>query len=121
MGIKWFLLTVLIVAITACGNGGKTGTQFGQKIPANLQVVKLEQIVSDPFSYDQKEVILEGNFAGICCESDFFYKEGLETVEISPQGFPSPKLTVGTPVRIHGIVKTSSDRIRIEARGVEVK
>lgn len=119
-----FLMLLLALSITQCGcadHAKSNKIQFGQAIPENVELVKLKQIMEEPATYNNKEVLLEGQFAGICCESDFFYKEDFETIELSPQGFPSPKLIVGTPIRAYGIARVSGDRIRVEVKGVEVK
>lgn len=122
---------IVIFAITLVVTGIAVGlvevegkTKYGKPIPDNIKVVKLKEILKNPKEYKNKEIVLEGNFAGICCATDFNYKEGIEMLEVYPKGFPVPKLDKGKPIRVYGIVKTIEKEhieIYIEAKGVEVK
>ena len=128
--VAMFLAVVL--ALAGCGKGK---VRYGEAIPDNVKVVKLKEIVDNPEQYKGREVVLEGNFNGACCPTDFNYKEGLEGCEVYPQGFSNPKLDKGKPIKVYGIVrsiqkKTGDDdegkeekqhEIYIEAKGVEVK
>lgn len=118
--LKWFILILLVVPITGCSNSKITGAQFGEKIPSTMGIVKLAQLSLNPTSYNQKEIVLEGTFGGICCDTDFFYKEGMDMIEVSPKDFPSPKIVIGTPIKIYGVVRAVGDKLNVEAKGVEV-
>jgi hypothetical protein len=90
--------------------------------------------VENPILFKDKEVVLEGHFGGVCCGSDFFYKEGLLTIEAYPRDFNNPKCELGNPIRVYGTVKVMEKiveaqkgveqneyHISIVARGLEVK
>ncbi|MEM5799954.1 MAG: hypothetical protein QXZ43_04810 [Candidatus Aenigmatarchaeota archaeon] len=130
-----FFVTVLFLLPLGCRE-----SKYGQAIPANIKVVKLKEIIKNPENYKDKEVVLEGNFGGICCAADFNYKEGSEVVEVYPKGFSIPKLNRGKPIRIYGVVRTikkmveanedtkegtnnqeKSQEVYIEAKGMQVK
>ena len=129
------VLLVLSTTLMLIGWGkGKSG--YGEAIPNNIKVVKLEKILQNPKEYKDKEVILEGNYGNYCCASDFVYKEGLEAIEVYPKGFPTPKLDRGKPIRVYGIVRSVEKAVEskekskeqeehhevyIEAKGVETR
>ncbi len=134
--LKRGILVVMFLSVTAVtltlAGCGKDKVRYGEAIPGNVKVVKLKKIIESPKEYKDKEVVLEGNFGGICCPTDFNYKEGLEMVEVYPKGFPNPKLARGKPIRVYGIVRSIEKRIEqeeeegyhqiyIDAKGVEVK
>ena len=130
---------MLFLAMTLTLLGWDKGkTRFGETIPDSVEVVKLEEILKNPQEYKDKEVVLEGNYGNYCCASDFVYKEGLEAVEVYPKGFPTPKLKMGTPIKVYGIVRSIEKKaeakeakekeeeeehheVYIEAKGVEAK
>lgn len=135
---KTGFLVVVFVAVTLALTGcGKNKVWYGEAIPDNVKVVKLKAVLEAPKEYEDKEVVLEGNFGGVCstsCATDFNYKEGLERVEVYPKGFATPKLDKGKPIRVYGVVrsiekKTESKEekeeerheVYIEAKGVEVR
>jgi len=117
--------------------GHSQGEQMGEPFPEHVQVVMLKQILGNAQAYKNREVILKGNYGYYCCPSDFSYKEGLETVEVAPVGFDTPRAKPGRPVRIYGIVRLSEKRqeieeekeqeetegshVHIEAKGMEFK
>lgn len=132
------VLIVLFLAMTLTLVGwGEGNARYGEAVPNNINVVKLEKILQNPKEYKDKEVILEGNYGNYCCASDFVYKEGLEAIEVYPKGFPTPKLDRGTPIRVYGIVRSIEKRaeseggekkkeeehheVYIEAKGVETR
>lgn len=122
------------VALTGIVEGAD---QYGQAAPEGVGVVKLKEIVENPKAYKGKEVALEGNFGGICSDGeDFYFKEGLEIVEVVPKGFPMPRFNKGKPIRVYGVVKSiekkekeekgkekgeEHNEVSIEAKGVEVR
>lgn len=127
------IVAFLVVTLTLAGCG-KGKARYGEAIPNNVEVVKLKVILENPDAYKGKEVVLEGNFGGVCCPSSFNYKEGLEMVEVYPQGFSNPKLDRGKPIRVYGVVrsiekkveskkgeKEEQHKIHIEGKGVETK
>jgi len=123
----------LILSLMLFTGWGKK--QAGESIPSNLPVTKLKDIAQNLQAYKDQEVVLDGNYGFYCCPDDFSYKEGLESVNISPSGFESPKGKLGQPVMIFGIVRMGkSDSLEreeeageghhdyyIEGKGVEFK
>lgn len=128
--VKKNISTMVFLAVILTFVGCRKGkSQYGQAIPDKVGVVKLKEITENPGQYKDKEVVLEGNFGGVCCATDFNYKEGLEMVEVYPKDFPNPKLDKGKPVRIYGIVRSivkkgesgEEHQVYIEAKGVKAK
>lgn len=134
---KWILVMLLLITTLTLVGWGKGKAHYGEIIPDTVKVVKLKEILENPKQYKDKEVVLEGNFCGVCCATDFKYKEGLDMVEVYPKGFSNPKLVMGKPIRLYGIVRSIEKGVKseaeseekeeehhevyIEAKGVEVK
>ena len=79
--------------------------QFGETIPPTATKVTLAELVAKPESYEGKDVVVEGYFAGACGDGDFFFKDKFEIIEADP---PKPEvcsLKKGTPIRLYGLVK----------------
>lgn len=116
---------ILAIVLTAGVADAKTKARLGQPIPDKVNLVKLSQILQNSSEYKDKEVVLEGNFAGTCCGGGFFYKEGFDVIEIYPKGFSNPRLIIGKPIKIYGIVRVIArwgvDMLYIEAKGLEIR
>lgn len=128
-------LAVLLGAVSVTAKTKK----MGKRIPEKATVVKLSDILKAPEKFKDKEVILQGTYVNYCCATDFVYREGLESVEIYPQGFLTPKLDKGKQMKVWGIVRVREREegeqqetrknakeeehaeIIIEAEGLEVK
>ncbi len=123
----------LILSIIGCNSKSQEAkAQTSQKQPEEPKtskhqsdIVKLKDIMDNPKVYKNKEVVLEGNFGGICCASDFFYKEGVDSCEVYPKGIQAPKAAIGTPIRLKGTVKATQKgeeyQVHIEATEVTLK
>lgn len=94
---------------------------LGKPIPQDVPRVKLQEILKSPEQYKDKDVVLEGNYGFYCCAEDFSYKEGTDSVEISPAGFENKQLKPGTPVRIWATVRVRRGDVHPEAKGMETK
>ncbi len=134
------LVLGLIVLLSLPAAGWAGGKRYGQPIDPKVSVVKLKDVTGSPAAYQDKDVVLDGMYGFYCCPGDFSYKEGLETIAVSPAGFASPKGKPGQPVRIYGTVKigkrpeeererqnegseeaSSDGDVYLEAKGVEFR
>lgn len=123
----WLVVFLLLVSIRAGTVEGKG--LYGQAAPDNATVVKLKEVSENHQAYRDKEVVIEGFYGGECAGcAGFYLKERLETIEVYPQTFKSPRLDKGKPIRVYGIVriiggakKEGTPKIVIEGKGVEVK
>lgn len=101
--------------------------QIGQPIPKDASTVKLAEILKTPAKYKGKELVLQGNYGSMCCASDFNYKEGLDGIEISPNGFEDwKKIKKGAPIKVYGkinVIERSGGEtiVQMEAKGMETK
>ena len=112
------LAVSLGLGISACSKSG----QYGERIPGDMPIVKLKDIASNAKAFKDKEVLLAGNYGGVCCPSDFTYKEGLEGVEVTPKGFASPNVDTGKPMRLYAVVRLGKQgEFFLEAKGVELR
>lgn len=130
----WMGVFMVSLALTGTVEGKD---RYGQALPKGVEVVKLKEIVENPKAYKGKEVVLEGNFGGVCSDGeDFYFKEGLEIVEVVPKDFPMPKFKKGKAIRVYGVVKSiekkekeekgkekgeEHNEVTIEAKGVEAR
>lgn len=100
---------------------------MGKALPKNVELTKLSEILKAPKKYKGKEVVIQGNYVARCCPTDFIYKEGLDSIEISPKGFDQwGSIKRGTPVRVSGTInvieRDGGDKIvHMDASGLETK
>ena len=97
------LFVGLLSAAVAVGCGQTN--LHGQPILSNVDQVTLAQVLKDPATFKDKEVVLQGNYGGHCCPTDFNYKEGTNAVECYYPGFDVPHSKPGRPVQIHAVVR----------------
>lgn len=103
------------------------GEKFGEAADPKVPQVKLAEIMKNPAAYKNQEVVLEGNYAGHCCPTDFNYKEGVHGVECYYPGFNVPKTKAGRPVKIYATVRVRQQeddkepQVHLEAKGVQFK
>lgn len=118
--LKTFFLLSVLFLLTGCGEK-KTGVD----IPGNTEIIKLSEIIKDPIKYNEKKIILEGNFFITCadagCEDDFTLKEGINSIMVMTKGFTIPKIAQGQPVKVYGLLKSTTENPYIQALGLEVK
>jgi len=100
----------------------KTGKGYGEKIPENISITRLSQIIDSPEQYNGKQVLLEGIVSGQCASlCEFFYKEGAHTVTIFPHKFNLPRLEKGSKVKVYALVTAGEERVVLSAHGLMVK
>ena len=82
--------------------------------------VKIAELLRDPKAYAGKEVSVNGTFSGICCESDWFLKDGVDTIEVySTKMCPMPsKSKVRSKVTVIGTVMVRGDQPAITSKEV---
>lgn len=87
-----------------------------QKDEDKISQITLQELLENPTIYKNKIVIIEGIFAGICCATDFFLKDGNNKVEVYIQDkVPMPpKSKVGSRIKVTG-------KVKVKRRGKEVK
>ncbi|MBI4333676.1 MAG: hypothetical protein HY673_20625, partial [Chloroflexi bacterium] len=79
--------------------------RFGQAIDPQAIRVTLAELVAHPETYEGKNVVVEGEFAGRCGDGDFFFKDQFELIEADPPQPEVCKLKKGTKIRLYGLVK----------------
>lgn len=135
-------IPLVVIAMGMFLSGCGKQERLGQPIPSDVPTAKLAQIMKNPAAYKDKEVVLQGNYAGHCCATDFIYKEGLNGAEVYYPGFSVPQGKSGRPVKIYsivrvrGVVKEESEKtekgevenkeskeiqVYLEAKGVQFK
>lgn len=96
------VLGVLLAA--GCGQGA--GRQrFGQAIDPQAVKVTLAELIAHPETYEGKNVVVEGEFAGKCGDGDFYFKDRFELIEADPPQPEVCELKKGTKIRLYGLVK----------------
>ena len=134
------LLVVLLLGASSLGLVAGCGKKelHGQPIPSDVPAVTLEQVMKDPTAFKDREVILQGNYGGHCCATDFNYKEGTNAAECYYPGFEVPHTQAGRPVKIHAVVRVrdkheeagkqvaegraeTGPEVYLEAKGVQFK
>lgn len=116
----WLAVFLLLASIRVGPVEGKG--LYGQSAPGSVTTVKLKDVSENHQAYKDKEVVIEGFYGGECggC-AGFFLKDSLETVEVYPQTFKSPRLDKGKPIKVYGVVRVAKTKIVIEGKGMEVR
>lgn len=84
--------------------------------------ITLAELTKSPSAFAGKEVVVTGIFSGICCATDFYLKDGLETIEVSAgtRQCPMPsKSKIRSKLRVRGVVKIHGDAVMIEGREIK--
>lgn len=117
-----WMLPGLVLAI-GCQTAA-AGQRYGQEIDPKAPKVTLAELVAKPDTYEGRDVVVEGQFAGKCGDGDFYFKDKLEIIEADP---PKPEVNLlkkGTAIRLYGLVKVRRDAgdpsVHIVGKGVEV-
>lgn len=87
-------------------------------VPLSAKPVKIAELLRDPKAYAGKDVAVNGTFSGICCETDWFLKDGVDTIEVySTKICPMPsKSKVRSKVTVVGTVMVRSDHPAITSK-----
>lgn len=117
-----WILPGLVLAI-GCQTAA-AGQRYGQEIDPKAPKVTLAELVAKPDTYEGRDVVVEGQFAGKCGDGDFYFKDKLEIIEADP---PKPEVNLlkkGTAIRLYGLVKVrrgaGDPSVHIVGKGVEV-
>ena len=105
-------------AVLSVGYSGRIG-RYGKPIPSDIPKATLAGILNDPAAFKNREVVLDLSYGSYCCPDDSTCKEGLEGVEVVPEGFPSVKAKTGRPVRVYGTVRVGNRPEEHEEAGKE--
>ena len=96
--------------------------RLGVDIPADATVIKLQTVVDDPAAWDGKTIVMQGLVSGQCASlCEFFFRDGLHTATIYPQGFKFPKLKRGKPVTIYTQVISGEENVVFSALGLKME
>jgi len=95
---------------------------LGVDIPEDEPVVKLETVIENSAAYDGKTIVMKGLVSGQCAAlCEFFFRDGLHTATIYPQGFKFPKLKRGKPVTIYTQVISGEEKVVFSALGLKME
>ena len=115
-------LTVLaVVLLGACGRTSSQNeavvektTSTAAKADSSPQAkrVTIAELLRDPKAYSGKEVEVKGVYSGICCEDDWFLKDGTDTIEVyATKICPLPsKKKIQSKVTVIGTVVVRSNQ-----------
>lgn len=121
----------LAVALWGCGRSqpedqgrAEKSTPMAAAPSAEAQAVAapkaatIAALLREPKAYAGKEVSVKGTFSGICCESDWFLKDGMDTIEVySTKMCPMPsKSKIQSKVTVVGTVMVRNDHPAITAK-----
>lgn len=124
------LVTALMAAfVVYTGSTAAAGTQrYGDPIDPKAPRVTLANLMAKPDAYAGQYVVVNGNFAGKCCGSDFFFKDKLDMIEVTPPGNGKQcmLLKAGTPISLYGRVnviqrENEAPIVSMEGKTVEVR
>lgn len=115
-----FFIFVLISAITVAG--ARAEVQLGVEIPESQSAVRLDAVIKNPAEYNGKVIVLKGIVSGQCASlCEFFFRDGIHTATIYPQGFNFPKLKRNNPVTIYAQVISGEEQVIFSALGLKME
>ena len=128
MRAKHTITTFICAAVMiASPQSLRAGERVGEAIDANAPKITLAELLAKPNDYAGKAVVLEGNFGGKCCESDFFFKDKVDMIEVTPPADAKMSFKVGAPIRLYGDVNVRQEKdakeatVTVAAKGIEAK
>ncbi len=102
-----FAALMTAAVLWGCSKGKET---IGQPIDPQAKVVRLQEVLSNPQAYDGQTLVIEGNFSGVCCASDFIYKDGLASTEVLvSKECPMPEAKAGSRMKVLGTVLVKTE------------
>lgn len=119
-----FAVMLIAAGQTAAGPAKKTAAKAAkantpaEKKAAEPKAAKIADLLREPKAYAGKEVTVKGTFSGKCCESDWFLKDGVDTIEVySTKMCPMPsKSRIRSKVTVIGTVLVRGDHPAITAK-----
>lgn len=80
--------------------------------------ITIAELLRAPKAYSGKDVEVRGVYSGICCEDDWFLKDGMDTIEVyATKMCPLPsKEKIQSKVTVIGTVMVRSDHPAITAK-----
>lgn len=99
-----------------------SGLQLGAGIPVSEPATNLADIMENPSKYNGKKIVMNGFVSGQCASlCKFYFKDGVHTVTIYPEGFKFPKLEHDKKVTLYSQVVSGEERIVFSALGLKMK
>ncbi|AQQ71244.1 hypothetical protein SMSP2_01610 [Limihaloglobus sulfuriphilus] len=113
---------ILAAALFIAGCGEKETEQYGSAITSQ-ETVSVKEILSEPESFTDKPVVIEGEIAAVCPSGCWFdlNSDGLEIhVDIKPSGFEIPQKQ-GSQAAVEGTVELTGGQVNFIGTGVRIK
>lgn len=118
--LAFLLILNLTLILSGCGRRGTK--QYGQKI-SSYNLTEVGAILSEPDSFNNKSVTIEGNIIRECptgCWFDVKDEAGIIHVDINPSGFAIPQ-KVGKTVTVEGKILVQDGQPTLIGKAVEIK
>jgi hypothetical protein len=118
----WIIILVLSFIIFWCNApDSDKPLRLGVEVPKTELIVKLADVIENPDAFNGKKIVMNGVVFGQCGSlCDFFFKDGIHTVTIYPQGFKFPKLEHDKPVTIYTEIIKGDGKLVFLALGIEI-
>jgi hypothetical protein len=117
--------SIIAIALVTFGihvSEARAELRLGAEIPETEPVVRLESVIQTPAEYDGKTIVMKGMVSGQCAAlCEFFFRDGIHTATIYPQGFKFPKLKKNKPVTIYTQVISGEGQVVFSAIGLKME
>ena len=85
VSMSFLFIGLISIIISSCN---RENIDFGEKIPQDVQRVKLSEVLNNPLDYNSKKVVFEGILSSQCpALCDFSFKDDTGVVTMFPQQF----------------------------------
>lgn len=119
--LAFFVTAVMLMGCSPSGSDA-FGLQLGVAIPESEPVASLAAVMENPSEYNGKTIVMKGIVSGQCsalCE--FFFRDGVHTATIYPEGFKFPKLELNKPVTLYTQVISGEGQTVFSALGLKME
>lgn len=115
---------ILLLSIAGLALGCSSDKKIGMDIPSGITPSKLSEVLKEPAKYNDKQLVLEGNYGKCCaegCDDEFFLKEKMNFVKVMLKDSTLTNIPEGKPIRVYGTFKTTVESPYFQAVAVEIK
>ena len=117
-----FLLSLIAMTVGFNISSARAELLLGVDIPADEPATPLADVMANPAEFNGQTVVMKGIVTGQCASlCEFFFRDGMHTATIYPQGFKFPRLKRNSPVTIYTQVISGQENVVFSALGLRME
>ena len=117
-----FLFSLMAMTVVFNISPARAELRLGVDIPADEPATALADVMANPAEFNGRTVVMKGIVTGQCASlCEFFFRDGMHTATIYPQGFKFPRLKRNSPVTIYTQVISGQENVVFSALGLRME